>query len=122
MAWHPRAPREPWGLREWQADYSRLTDHLAGATPDLVVVGDFNATDAHRPLRRLAGAAGLRDAATVSGGGLQATWSALGPLPPLMRLDRVMVGDGIGVDGTELMSPVGSDHLGVVARLRYPRS
>lgn len=121
VAWHPRAPREPWGLVEWQADYQRLTRRLSDAPDDLLIVGDFNATDAHRPLRRLAAAAGVRDAATVAGAGLRGTWPAGALLPPLMRLDRVMVGPRIGVEAVETTAPIGSDHLGVVARLRHPR-
>lgn len=39
-----------------------------------------------------------------------------------MRLDHVLVGRGIGVEGVELLPHSGSDHRGVEARLRVPWS
>ena len=41
---------------------------------------------------------------------------------PLMRLDHVLVGEGIGVERFELLEATASDHLGVEAWLRVPRS
>ena len=38
-----------------------------------------------------------------------------------MRLDHVLVGDGVGVDGVEVLEDVGADHRGVEARLRVPQ-
>ena len=37
-----------------------------------------------------------------------------------MRLDHVLVGEGIGVQDLTLLDDVGADHLGVRATLRVP--
>ena len=119
---HPVAPSDYWGLRRWKGDYTTLTDALAGAGPDTVVAGDFNATGSHQRLRKLMATADLRDAQDVSGGGFAATWPSSGWMPPVMRLDHVLVGDGIGVAGVEVLDHLGSDHRGLEAILRFPRS
>lgn len=115
---HPVAPSDYWGLRRWKGDYRTLTAALADAGPRTVVAGDFNATGAHRRFRELKSAAGLEDAQDVSGSGFGATWPANGWVPPVMRLDHVLVGAGIGVDSVDVLDDVGADHRGVEARLR----
>lgn len=119
---HPVAPSDYWGLRRWKGDYTTLTDELAGAGPNTVVAGDFNATGSHQRLRKLMATAGLRDAQDVSGGGFASTWPSSGWLPPVMRLDHVLVGDDIGVEGVEVLEDLGSDHRGLEAVLRHPRT
>ncbi len=119
FAVHPTAPSDYWGLRRWIKDYRALSDALAGAGPMTVVAGDFNATGAHRRFRALLADARLVDAQDVSGSGFGATWPS-GPLPPVMRLDHVLVGEGIGVQDVTLLDDVGADHLGVRATLRVP--
>ncbi len=119
---HPVAPSDRYGLRRWKGDYRTLTSVLLDAGPSTVVAGDFNATAGHRRFRELKSVAGLADAQDVSGAGFGATWPAATPLPPVMRLDHILVGDDIGVERTEILDDVGADHLGVEARLRVPRS
>jgi endonuclease/exonuclease/phosphatase (EEP) superfamily protein YafD len=116
---HPTAPSDYWGLRRWTKDYRALSDALAGAGPMTVVAGDFNATGAHRRFRELLSRARLVDAQDVSGSGFGSTWPS-GPVPPVMRLDHVLVGEGIGVQDVTLLDDVGADHLGVRATLRVP--
>ena len=119
---HPMAPSDRWGLLQWQQDYRVLTADAEDAGPNVVMAGDFNATSGHRAYRRLLDRGDLRDAHDVGGGGLVGTWPVGWPIPPLMRLDHVLVGEGIGVERFELVEPTASDHLGVEAWLRVPRS
>lgn len=117
-ALHPVAPSDMWGLVSWQHDYSVLTAEARDSRPQTVMAGDFNATTGHRAFRRLLDVGDLRDAHDVGGGGLAGTWPVGGKLPPLMRLDHVLVGPGIGVERFELLDDIGSDHRGVQAWLR----
>jgi endonuclease/exonuclease/phosphatase (EEP) superfamily protein YafD len=119
---HPMAPSDRWGLLQWQHDYRVLTADAEDADPRTVMAGDFNATTGHVAFRRLLAEGDLRDAHDVGGGGLQGTWPVGWPIPPLMRLDHVLVGEGIGVERFDLLEETGSDHLGVEAWLRVPRS
>jgi endonuclease/exonuclease/phosphatase (EEP) superfamily protein YafD len=119
FAVHPTAPSDYWGLRRWKKDYRALSEALADAGPMTVVAGDFNATGAHRRFRSLLSDTGLVDAQDASGSGFGATWPA-GLVPAVMRLDHVLVGEGIGVEGVELLDGLGADHLGVRATLRVP--
>jgi endonuclease/exonuclease/phosphatase (EEP) superfamily protein YafD len=119
FAIHPTAPSDYWGLRRWTKDYRALSEALAGAGPMTVVAGDFNATGAHRRFRALLSDARLVDAQDVSGAGFGATWPT-GAVPPVMRLDHVLVGEGIGVQDLTPLDDVGADHLGVRATLRVP--
>jgi endonuclease/exonuclease/phosphatase (EEP) superfamily protein YafD len=119
---HPVAPSDRWGLLQWQNDYRVLIGDATDAGPMTIMAGDFNATRGHRTFRRLLEAGGLRDAQDVAGAGLAGTWPSGGALPRVMRLDHVLVGEGIGVEAFEVLPFIGSDHLGVEAVLRVPRS
>jgi endonuclease/exonuclease/phosphatase (EEP) superfamily protein YafD len=121
LAVHPVAPSDRWGLPRWRADLDVLSRRAAAAGPDLIVAGDLNATFAHPRFRHLVGAGGLREAHRVAGTGAGLTWPAGHRLvPPVMRLDHVLVGAAIGVERAEVVRGAGSDHLGVAARLRVP--
>ncbi len=119
---HPVAPSDRWGLLEWQHDYRVLTGDAQDASPRTVIAGDFNASTGHRAFRRLLREGRLRDAQDVGGGGVEGTWPSGWLVPPVMRLDHVLVGRGIGVEGVEVLPHNGSDHRGVEARLVVPRS
>lgn len=119
---HPVAPSDRWGLLSWQHDYRVLVDDARDASPHTIMAGDFNASTGHRAFRRLLRVGRLRDAQDAGGGGVAGTWPSGWLVPPLMRLDHVLVGRGIGVEGVELLPHSGSDHRGVEARLRVPRS
>lgn len=119
---HPVAPSDRWGLLSWQHDYRVLTDDARDASPRALMVGDFNASTGHRAFRRLLREGRLRDAQDVGGAGLAGTWPSGWPIPPVMRLDHVLVGRGIGVRDVEILPHTGSDHRAVEAWLTVPRT
>lgn len=96
---------------------------IAGGLPQpLVIIGDFNATPWSATV---ALAARLTGAQAV--GGYRVTWrgayeTPLGALPEPWghQIDQILVSDGIGVEAVETVAMPGSDHMGLLARLRIP--
>jgi endonuclease/exonuclease/phosphatase family metal-dependent hydrolase len=87
-----------------------------------VLVGDFNATPLEPALMLLDGAAGWLDAweqANPDGSG--ATWPAA---VPFRRIDYVWVrpGEGWSIAECRRMPIAGSDHVGLWARVTWPRT
>lgn len=94
----------------WAQDMSALR---AVAGRDAIVLGDFNATVDHSPLRSLL-AAGLVDTHAELGRGWAPTWPAAFPL---VQIDHVLHGPGwAAVTASEHLLP-GTDHRAVVAEL-----
>lgn len=121
LAVHPVAPVTP---GEWRTDLATVLAAAESADADLVV-GDFNATPDHAPLRALADA-GWRDAVELTDGGWQPTWPAngLGPsslLPPVVAIDHVLVGSALTATSTHTVDIPGTDHRALVADL-VPRA
>jgi endonuclease/exonuclease/phosphatase family metal-dependent hydrolase len=118
---HPVAPYSLQILGEWRADL------LAQPRPDSngpprIVLGDFNATLDHKPLREVI-ARGYRNAADADGAGLVGTWGAYsrrGPSLPPVTIDHVLVDRRIGVRDVEVNGVPGSDHRSVLASLTVP--
>jgi endonuclease/exonuclease/phosphatase family metal-dependent hydrolase len=112
---HPVAPVDPAG---WHADHAAILRQAEADQADLIV-GDMNATPDHDVMRRLDDA-GYRDAGEVSNEGWQPTWPAnhvgiLPLLPPLVRIDHVLIGDSMASLGTHTVDIEGTDHLALVA-------
>jgi endonuclease/exonuclease/phosphatase (EEP) superfamily protein YafD len=94
----------------WAQDMSALR---ATAGRNVVVLGDFNATVDHSPLRSLL-AAGLIDTHAELGRGWAPTWPSAFPL---IQIDHVLHGPGLAaVSASEHLLP-GTDHRAVVAEL-----
>jgi hypothetical protein len=116
---HPVAPVDPAG---WKADHAAILKQAEDDHADLIV-GDLNATADHEPMRQLDDA-GFRDAGEVSNVGWQPTWPAnhvgvLPLLPPLVRIDHVLISDQMASLGTRTVDIAGTDHdalLATVAR------
>jgi endonuclease/exonuclease/phosphatase family metal-dependent hydrolase len=85
----------------------RLMWHLAGDPAPTVIVGDLNMP---RQVARLAPGY----TAVVRG----RTWPAE---LPVVQIDHVLAGRGIGILGGAVLPPAGSDHLPVRARVSVPR-
>jgi endonuclease/exonuclease/phosphatase family metal-dependent hydrolase len=85
-----------------------------------VLLGDFNATLDHAPLRELI-SRGYRDAADTTGKGLIGTWGPYdgSPIPPV-TIDHVLVDERIGVREVSVHPIPGSDHHAIVAGLTVP--
>jgi endonuclease/exonuclease/phosphatase (EEP) superfamily protein YafD len=112
---HPVAPVDPAG---WRADHAAILKQAEADHADLIV-GDMNATPDHDVLRKLDDA-GFRDAGELSNQGWQPTWPAnhvgvFPLLPPLVRIDHVLVGEDLASLGTHTVDIDGSDHLALVA-------
>ena len=89
-----------------------------------MLLGDFNATLDHGPLRRLL-RTGYRDAAAVRGRGLAPTWPfrrqpLLLPVVPWVTLDHVLADRRIGIGDVGTRVVPGSDHRAVFAELLLP--
>jgi endonuclease/exonuclease/phosphatase family metal-dependent hydrolase len=114
---HTVGPVNRLALNQWKAELSWLADRAGshGSAP-LVIAGDFNATWQHRNFRRLL-RSGLRDAHT-SVGGLALTWpETWWWLPPIMRIDHVLVSRGIAVRAQRVVGNSHSDHAALVTDL-----
>ena len=112
---HPVAPVDPAG---WRADHAAILKQAEDDDADLIL-GDMNATPDHEVMRSLDDA-GFRDAGEVSNEGWQPTWPAnhvgiLPLLPPLVRIDHVLIGDSMASLGTHTVDIDGTDHLALVA-------
>jgi hypothetical protein len=115
LAVHPVAPVLP---QAWRHDHDLIRNEAVDQDADLIV-GDLNATADHVVMRELAGA-GFRDAGELANEGWQPTWPAnhvgLFPrLPPLIRIDHVLVAPTLASLGTHTVDIAGSDHLALVA-------
>ncbi len=113
---HTVAPLGP-DLDRWREQLAWLEQAVQHERDPVVVAGDLNATRWHRGLSRLL-AEGLDDAHERRGRGWAATWPRdRWPLPPLLRLDHVLVSRQVGVRAVWEGAGNGSDHLPVLADL-----
>jgi endonuclease/exonuclease/phosphatase (EEP) superfamily protein YafD len=92
-------------------------EEIHGERGALVVAGDFNATRHHPSFRRFL-SDGMADAHEERGRGWAATWPQnRRPLPPLMRLDHVLVSPDVEVRSIREGLGQGSDHRPIIADL-----
>ncbi|HEU5038562.1 MAG TPA: endonuclease/exonuclease/phosphatase family protein [Nocardioides sp.] len=119
VATHPQAPTLP---DVWSDDHAVLLETVRDHEPDLVL-GDFNATADHAPMRALADA-GYRDVGELANQGWQPTWPSEGrvrvlgvPVPSVAQIDHVLVGPRLAAIGMHTVAIPGSDHRAVVAEV-----
>jgi len=117
LAVHPTAPVLP---DAWRADHSVIREDADRSHADLIV-GDLNATPDHDVIRRLDGL-GFRDAGELANEGQQPTWPAnhlgVAPfLPPVIRIDHVLLADTLASLGTRTVEIEGTDHLALIAEV-----
>ena len=118
VAVHAVAPAGRIQPAQWRAELAGLPAPLPGPATRLLV-GDFNATLDHRPLRELIGT-GYRDAADAVGRGLRATWPTDTSIAPLAAIDHVLVEQTCLVRSFETLPLPGGDHRAVVAETVLP--
>lgn len=115
---HCKAPTRRRWIPVWKKQLADLAEAVLSSPSPAIVAGDFNSTSGHAPFRRLLADAGLRSAHVEAGRGLATTWPRGGRMmPPLFRLDHVLVTDGIAVLGVREGRGRGSDHRPVIADL-----
>jgi endonuclease/exonuclease/phosphatase (EEP) superfamily protein YafD len=110
---HPAAPTSAAQRRRWARELQALREVLAAESRPTIVLGDFNATGFHREFRQVMQAGTLSDAHRRGGRGLGFTWPAGAAIPPVLRLDRVLLPDEFGPGELEYLDVPGSDHQGV---------
>jgi endonuclease/exonuclease/phosphatase (EEP) superfamily protein YafD len=117
---HPSAPSHRRLLGYWREGLEAQPP----ATPDgpvRILLGDFNATLDHAPLRRVL-ASGYRNAASVLGKGLAGTWPYDGTRVPKVTIDHVFVDPRVAVHAFSVHQITGTDHRALVAVLELPPS
>ena len=119
LAVHPHAPTD---AELWRSDHEVVRDAVRAEQPDLVV-GDFNATTDHPPMRALADD-GWRSASELTNEGWQPTWPVDGtvevagvPLPHLVQIDHVLTGPTYAALSTRTVDIADSDHRAVIAEV-----
>ncbi|MEU8236646.1 endonuclease/exonuclease/phosphatase family protein [Actinoplanes missouriensis] len=118
---HPLAPAVPNTFDGWRSDLAEQPPADPDRTPR-ILLGDFNSTLDHKPLRDLI-KTGYRDAAETTGEGLIGTWGPYdGDLIPPVTIDHVLVDKRIGVDDISVFNVKNSDHRAVIAALTLPEA
>jgi endonuclease/exonuclease/phosphatase family metal-dependent hydrolase len=116
---HPLAPWAVHVVPDWREDLAAEPKADPAGTPR-ILLGDFNSTLDHTPLRRLIDS-GYRDVADAAGKGLVGTWGPYGDkmLPPV-TIDHVLVDKRIGVRGASVHRIPKSDHRAIIAEITVP--
>ena len=118
---HPLAPSEVKVGRAWREDLADEPKADPDGTPR-ILLGDFNATLDHAPLRELI-ASGYRDAGAATGHGFTPTWPYVGHGHlPKITIDHVLVDKRIGVREMEVHPVPKTDHRAIVAELTVPKA
>lgn len=114
---HPKAPMNGQEGR-WQAELALIRSELAAVGGAQIVAGDFNASRDHRPFRDLL-ASGFVDCADVARSRPWPghTWPVRRTIPPIMRLDHILVSRdrAAGVREARIVRIPGTDHRAVLA-------
>lgn len=115
---HPYPPLSK-NVGRWQAALESLP--TTGTGTPWVLAGDFNATLDHAELRDILDR-GYRDAADVTGKGLEPTWPTMGHrlLPPTITIDHVLADDRLGTANYGVVDLPSSDHRSIHAELVLP--
>jgi endonuclease/exonuclease/phosphatase (EEP) superfamily protein YafD len=117
---HPIAPVNGHEHR-WERDLALIQSALGSTSERQVIAGDFNASRDHRPFRDLL-AAGFLDCADAATSRVWPgfTWPTDRLIPPVMRLDHVLVSRaGAAVLEARTIRVPGTDHCGVFAVIEF---
>ena len=112
---------EPW-LQGFVLLSEAITAHetIAGAPAEvssMLVVGDFNATREHLPMRQLVAEHGLVDAAERAGAGWLPTFPANRRYPPLVAIDHILMSPGLSASEVTAFSVRYGAHRVLVAHI-----
>ncbi|MFB7471546.1 endonuclease/exonuclease/phosphatase family protein [Kitasatospora sp. NPDC056184] len=104
----------------WAEDFDGLRAAVAGAGRNAVLLGDFNATLDHAPMRALLDT-GLTDSHAELGRGVAPTWpqssTSVPGLWPVIQIDHVLHGEALRAVSVAEHAVRGTDHRAVVAEL-----
>jgi endonuclease/exonuclease/phosphatase (EEP) superfamily protein YafD len=105
------------GTRHWSDDLEALP--LSSPALPRIMFGDFNATLDQGDFRDVVDQ-GYNDVAETLGDGLTMTWPTNRAFPPLVAIDHVLAGEGIGIRDFSAHEIPDSDHRAVFAELELP--
>ena len=109
-------PPYPYSPDRWRREIARLRDVLPRSGP-VIAAGDFNATTDHVQFRNLL-AHGYDDATEQAGAGYLPTYPNDRWFGPVIGIDHVLVRGGIAADRADTLELPGSDHRGLLVRVR----
>jgi endonuclease/exonuclease/phosphatase (EEP) superfamily protein YafD len=116
---HARWPITPSLARSRNLALDRVAVLASTGPLPAVVTGDLNLSPDSPVFGRLLEKAGLRDA--LAGRRWQPTWM-VGFWPLALRIDHVLVSDGVCVEHSAIGDSIGSDHRPVTVQLRLPEA
>ncbi len=111
LAVHPPTPIHD--LDGWRHDLGLFGEVADAADDPTLVIGDFNASWWHPAFRDLLDR-DLFDAHMANGRGWSTSWPTDEPVPPFVRLDHALTGNGLVSTGVTDFRIPGSDHEGFV--------
>ena len=108
----------------WLADWGVLNRIVPALPGSVILMGDFNTTLDHGPMRDLLGK-GFHDAARTANSGWQPTWpsgASFAGIPDLglIAIDHVITRGAYSAISTETFTVPNTDHRALVARLARP--
>lgn len=121
VAFHPMAPVSRTKLRDWRPSLAAVGDILLHSDFPAVVIGDYNATHWHPPLRSLY-RRGLRNAHLTLGKTHRGTFPVGSRTRPFLSLDHAIVTADVAVHEAGYVTVPGSDHLAITVALSAPFS
>lgn len=107
-------PRRPYARQNTWLGEQRALRAALPRDPLTVVAGDFNAVPEHATMLDLADD-GFTSATDITGDGQLRTFNARGILPPLIRIDHILVSERLTATAVTTLAVKGSDHLGLQA-------
>lgn len=114
IAAHATAPLSRWGIRERFKCLARIGELAGEETLPVIVAGDLNLDPQSPKFVHLLRSGRLRDTAPTPLAA--ATWMSRVPMIGL-RIDHVLVGEGVTSRARQVLPDFGSDHRGVVVDL-----
>jgi endonuclease/exonuclease/phosphatase (EEP) superfamily protein YafD len=98
---------------EWASDLRALGTAVSETVLPTLVIGDFNASYWHPRFREILDR-GFVDAHIANGDGWSTSWPTDRVIPPFVRLDHALTGNGLVATDVDDFRVAGSDHVGFV--------
>lgn len=116
---HTTSPR-PGQWDRWYKSIEQIGDQItrSATNADYVLMGDFNASYDHAPLRDVLGDR-FKDATQAAGEGLKFSWPAdKWPIPAFSGIDHILVEHNVTVGDVQTVHIQGTDHRALLATLQ----